>query len=407
VYLIGFSIDEAPAGAPSDMQDIKYWTPEPTPEPTQVPEIRRIATNDCPQLEQRSKQQKFYLDEHRTMGLPMVNVQILLGKAMQTANGGDLGAADALFRDAIAGFRELTCATDWSTVKAAYHYACFHVRNGNLDKADAVLDWMTEKYEKRWGKQDDNTYVHYGRVARLLWLWDRKELHEDLIDEILNGLDHCKEPDQLSQIDDSGTQVLHPTRIASSMTRPCEEADLALANNRPISFDTVDVCMTDLTNLDDVLAYIIVFYEDSGYEAHCRNVCRASYIRVRRRPLQADLDIDPQATQILHRHAQPSLTRLLECRSGLIPLNSIEVALEVAITFFDAKDKASCSNLVNQVTNALFETQKSCPSPEPEASETRKHALMKLFLSTAMRFHERGSSQRCRFFLKRALDILG
>jgi hypothetical protein len=105
----------------------------------------------------------------------------LLVSASQAASSGNRDEADADFRDAVSGFRQVLSPTHEETIKAGYLYASFYANSGRMGKADAVLSWMTEKHRDKWGSEHERTYLHYARMIELLRSWGFKEHAENLV----------------------------------------------------------------------------------------------------------------------------------------------------------------------------------------------------------------------------------
>jgi hypothetical protein len=60
-----------------------------------------------------------------------------------------------------------------------YEAACFFARNEDMEKADKVLDRLSEECIQWWGAVHEQTLKHYAKIGKLLAQWDR---HRDAVD---------------------------------------------------------------------------------------------------------------------------------------------------------------------------------------------------------------------------------
>ena len=376
------------------MKDIQYWTPG------AAASTPRDVSAAQPQYREK-QQSQFYLD------CPPVNLDMrrttisdlrkLLVSASQAASSGKQDEADADFRDAVSGFRQLLSPTNEETIKAGYLYASFYANSGKMDKADAVLSWMTEKHREKWGSEHQRTYLHYARMIELLRSWGFKEHAENLVYKLMEGLDDNVEELTLSFNEPSGLQNRRLLENADGLAESFPETDDADAIRRQL--DKIDLAvMTDITGLGGILQTIIGHCDegDSGELAlqACRAKCALAQHSLREGQAR-------DAIRVL-KSSRTSLARLLEVSKEPIAHSTVEVARRLALTFFEAKDETSCNGVVDEVIVAL-EARLSLPELREDVLE--KHALIDLVISTAFRFHEKSAWDNCRYWIERALAL--
>ncbi|EFX01649.1 rhomboid family protein [Grosmannia clavigera kw1407] len=196
----------------------------------------------------------FYLDK-KPLRFHLVRPTVpdlrnLLDDASRAASAKNYVKADADFREAVSGFRFLLSPTHEETLRAGYEYASFYAKSGNMDKADEVLDWMSENHVSKWHHGHENTCLHYSRMAKLFLDWGRQEDAETLVYKILDGTG-----DYITGVLRSGSQHRHSvadidleqsfleTDDSESMRRQLEKLDLAIT--------------TGITGLDNILEVIL------------------------------------------------------------------------------------------------------------------------------------------------------
>jgi tetratricopeptide (TPR) repeat protein len=96
-------------------------------------------------------------------------------KAQESDQQGDTEGAERQFREALAAFEHLLSPTHEDTKTAAYSLAAFYARNGRMQEANNVLDWMSERHVERWGVKSKPTIDHVLRVVDLLNSWLRPQ----------------------------------------------------------------------------------------------------------------------------------------------------------------------------------------------------------------------------------------
>ncbi|KAK4454127.1 hypothetical protein QBC34DRAFT_434318 [Podospora aff. communis PSN243] len=389
------------AGTPSEMKDIQYWTPRAVAETPQTP--RDVAAAKDEHREQQQSHpipRRFYLDSP-PVNLDMKRTTIselheLLEQASRNASSGKQDEADVDFRDAVSGFRQLLSPTHEETIKAGYKYACFYASSGRMDKADAVLSWMTEKHRDKWGSEHEKTYLHYARMIELLRSWGSKEHAENLVYKLLEGLDDDEEV-FLHFNDLSGPQNRRLLENADGLADAFPETDDVDTIRHQLNKIDLAV-MTDIKGLDGILQTVIRHCDEGGSGELALQACRARCALAQRLLLEGRTG---DAVRVL-KSGRTSLARPLEVGEDPIARSTVEVARRLAFTFFEAKDEKSCNGVIDDVIMAL-ETRLSLPDFRGDKLE--KHALIDFVVSTAFYFHEKSAWNNCRYWIERALAL--
>jgi len=393
---------DAYAGTPNEMQDVQYWTPRAVADTPQTP---RDVSNAQPQS--REGQQSHTISHRFYLDCPPVYLDMrqttisdlrkLLVSASLAASSGNQDEADADFRDAVSGFRQVLSPTHEETLKAGYLYASFYANSGKMGKADAVLSWMTEKHREKWGSEHGRTYLHYARMVELLRSWGCKEHAENLVYKLIEGLDDDCDEFALHLNDRSGLQHRRLLENADSLAESFPETADADAIRHQL--DKIDIAaMANITGLEGILQTIIRHCDEGDSGELALQACRAKCALARHSLREGQAE---HAIRLL-KSGRTSLGPLLEVSEEPIAHSAVEVARRLALTFFEAKDETSCNGVIDEVIVAL-EVRLSLP--ECMEDDLERHALIDFAISTAFHFHEKSAWNNCRYWIERALAL--
>lgn len=342
------------AGTPNEMKDIQYWTPRAAADTPQTP--RDVSAAQPPQY--REKQHSPTIPRRVYLDYPPVNLDMrrttisdlrkLLVSASQAAPSGNLDVADADFRDAVSGFRQVLPPTHEETIKAGYLYASFYANSGEMDKADAVLSWMTEMHREKWGSEHERTYLRYARMIELLRSWGLKEHAENLVYKLMEGLDDNDDDSPFYFTHPSGLEHRSSLENANDLAESFPETDDAGAIRHQL--DKIDLAvMTDITGLEGILQTIVRHCDEGDSEELALQACRAKCALARHSLREGQAG---DAIRVL-KSGRTSLARLLKVGEEPIAYSTVEVARRLALTFFEAKDETSCNSVIDKVIVAL------------------------------------------------------
>ncbi|KAL5601601.1 hypothetical protein FOBRF1_009134 [Fusarium oxysporum] len=321
--------------------------------------------------------------------LPALNG--LLNAASHAASIGNHDEANADFRDAVSGFRFKLSPTHDDTLKAAYISACFYAKSGLMDKANAVLNWVSEHHVSKWGPSHGNVYLHYARMIERFRCWGRKEDAEVLIyrilddetDEGVNILAAASQPQQRQPIIDTDLHRAFPeTDDPDSICQQLNKIDIAI--------------MSNARGLDDVLEVIIKHCEAKPDDlAMALQACRAKCAL-------AKWHINAGHTEQIQHHlksARISIIPFLSIEEEPISRATLRAVASLACQFFDEADSSSCDDLLEEVITSL---EARCKILEDEANN--KEFLLDFVQTVAFHFHEVSSWEACRYWVERGLS---
>ncbi|KAM0186098.1 hypothetical protein ACHAPI_011876 [Fusarium lateritium] len=342
------------------------------------------------------EEERFYLDT------PPVNLELnrttlselrdLLGDASRAALAGDINDADASFRDAVSGLRLKLSPTHDETLRAAYLYACFYAKVNQMDKADAVLNWMSNHHVKKWAPRHNNTYLHYARMIELFRSWGRQEdaellvykLLDDETDEGISLLDPRHESTVQRRtmpidLDASFPETDHPELISQQLNK----IDLAIISN--------------INGLDNVLEVIIRHCECKPHDLDMSlQACRAKCAFAKWHDNAGNLEL----VFNLLKSARGSITPFLTVNEEPMSRATIQTAKALAYQFLEMKDESSCNAVLEDVVGSL---EARCQVLDCDANE--KMFLLDLVLTVAFHFHEVASWDKCRYWIERGFGL--
>lgn len=350
---------------------------------------------------QTRERPKFYLDTQPVNfdlnGASPSDLVNLLQEASRAASAGRTEEANADFRDVVTGFASMLSPTHPETLRAGYLYASFYANCTELNRADAVLNWMSEKHVERWGSRHENTYLHYARMVELLRSWGRQERAELLVYKLLNGMNEDGDETFLNfsgarsrsehrrSIEDVNPERSFPeTDDPESVSDQLNKIDLAI--------------MSDITGLDDVLEVMIRYCEDKSDDLRMSlQACRAKCALAKVYTAAGQVEKTHQTLN----SAKKSLAPLLVVGEEPISRTTIDTARQLSVLFFKANDKSSCNAVLDQVIASL-EARRHIPACEREREDV---FLLDFVTEIAFQFHENASPDMCRYWAERGLGL--
>ncbi|KAF5006437.1 hypothetical protein FDECE_7197 [Fusarium decemcellulare] len=382
--------------------DIQYKTPSSLAASPQQPCTTASQSHNLrTEGDETNGQPKFYLDT-KPVNLDLNRTTIseldsLLKEASHAASAGRVESANTDFRDAVSGFRFLLSPTHDETLRAAYLYASFYANCAEMEKAYAVLSWMSEKHVKKWGSAHEKTYLHYARMIELFRSWgcqERAEVlvyrllddtNDDSLDVFINSSENISESGNQHSVEDIDLEQSFP-----------ETEDPELLSNQ---LDKIDLAiMTNITGLDNVLETIIGYCGDESNGSRMSLLaCRAKCALAKLHSAAGRVD---KTDQILN-SARRSLAQLLIVGKEPMSRATIEMARRLSFLFFDAKNESSCNAVLDQVIAAL-ESRRYTPHWERGLDDV---FLLDFILTTAFQFHEIASWDECRHWVERGLGL--
>ncbi|KAF5717229.1 rhomboid family, partial [Fusarium mundagurra] len=254
----------------------------------------------------------------------LADLRRLLDRARRAASAGAIDDADTDFRDA-----------------AGHLYVYFYAKCAALDKAEAVLNWMSEKHIEKWGSGHENTCLHYARTIKLLRSWGRQEHAELLVYKILDDTGDSRDEDFVNFIasqprnslaDIDLEQSFPETDDPNSMSRQLDKIDLAV--------------MTGIAGFEDILKVIIMHCKDKADDPSvslqaCRAKCSLAKLHMNAGNVEE--------TRRVLKDAKSSLEPLLLVGEEPMPRTTLEAAKHLARMFFKIQDETSCNAVVDQV----------------------------------------------------------
>ncbi|KAI0438296.1 hypothetical protein F4803DRAFT_569713 [Xylaria telfairii] len=343
----------------------------------------------------------FYLDS-RPVNLDLSRTTItdlhrLLDGASRAASDGRIDDANADFRDAVSGFRHLLSPTNEETLRAGYLYASFYVNYADIDKAEAVLAWMSDHHLRQWGPEHERTQLHYARMVDLFKSWGLRDRAETIGYKILNGFQ-----------DDGSDLMTSFKRIGSEPHQLLSRSATNLGNSRPET-DDVDTISRELDKsdmalpidssaLENALKAIISRYEDqSGNPRMSLHICRAKCTLAKLYSIAARVVESHQTLK----SARVSLSPLLAIRKEPMSQATIEAAKSLAYMFYKAPDEKSCNAILDEVIASL-EARLYISTCENELENT---ILIDFVQSLAFHFHQDSEYDKCRYWAERGLGL--
>ncbi|CEI66059.1 hypothetical protein FVEN_g4529 [Fusarium venenatum] len=370
--------------------DTKYYTPG-----NESPQLGFISHQPHGSNE-RNQGETFYLDTppvnleyHKTT---LSQLHDLLKEASCAASTGKVNDADADFRDSVSGFRFKLSPTHDETIRAAYMYACFYAKTNQMDKADAVLNWMSNHHVKKWGSSHDNTYLHYARTIELFQSWGRQEdaevlvyrLLDDQMGEGVNLLDIGHEPyvqraSACAHFDKSFPDTDDPEQISQQLSK----INLAI--------------MSNIKGLNNVLEVIIEHCDQKPLDLNMSlQACRAKCTLATWHNNDGDRGL---ALNIL-KGARRSITPFIIVEEQPMSRATIQTAKTLAYQFLEMRED-SCSNAV--LEDVVGSLNSRCQTFDCDDND--KAFLLDFVLTVAFRLHEVASWDKCRYWVERGLGL--
>ncbi|KAM0380638.1 hypothetical protein ACHAPZ_000859 [Fusarium culmorum] len=373
--------------------DTKYYTPG-----NESPQCDRVSQQQQ-QIQPRSwderhNEERFYLD------MPPINIDVnkatlsqlhdLLKDASRAASTGKINDANADFRDAVSGFRFKLSATHDETLRAAYSYASFYAKTNQMDKADAVLNWVSNHHVKKWGPSHENTYLHYARTIELFQAWGRQEHAEILVYKLLDdqpdeGVSLLEIGDEpfVRRLNESTYSSFPETDDPEEMSQQLSKIDLAI--------------MANIRGLNDVLAVIIRHCDQKPHDLNMSlQACRAKCALARWHNNAGD---HGQALSLL-KGARRSITPFLVVEGEPIPRATIQAVKALAYQFLEMKDESSSNTVLEDVVHSL---DARCQTFDCDCND--KAFLLNFVLTVAFHLHEVATWDKCRYWVERGLGL--
>ena len=334
------------------------------------------------------------LDLSRTT---ITDLHRLLDGAARAASDGRIDDANADFRDAVSGFRCLLSPTNEETLRAGYLYASFYINCGDIDKAEAVLAWMSDHHLRKWGPEHEKTQLHYARMVDLFKSWGLRDRAETIGYKPLNGFQ-----------DDGSDLVTSFERVGSEPHQWRSRSATNLENSLPQG-DDVDTISRQLDNSDTALSIDISALEnelkaiisrcedESGNLRTSLHTCRAKCVLAKLHSL-ANRVVESHQTL---KDARVSLSPLLAIPNEPMSQATIEVAKGLAYMFYKAHDERSCNAILDEVIASL--EARLCISAY--VNEHENSILIDFVQSLAFHFHQDSKYDRCRYWAERGLGL--
>lgn len=197
-------------------QDVSYQTPYQTniDEPSVQPEPHNISS-----VQNTSKEGPAI--RLRWNGYKATDIEVLLNQAVCLEQEKDIVRAEEDFKIALDACYHLYPPAHDLTVEITYRLALLYGEQSEMEKADHVLDQLTNQMVSRWGWEHETTVRHYLVVARLLEAWDRHEDFINIIKELIKNSDSllaCRESDGIghqSLLNVGAQTILNSTRLSN------------------------------------------------------------------------------------------------------------------------------------------------------------------------------------------------
>ncbi|CAG1997017.1 unnamed protein product [Fusarium graminearum] len=372
--------------------DTKYYTPG-----NESPQCGRVSQQQM-QLQprgwsERRKEERFYLDT------PPINIDVnkatlsqfhdLLKDASRAASAGMFDDANADFRDAVSGFRFKLSPTHDETLRAAYSYASFYAKTNQMDKADAVLNWVSNHHVKKWGPSHENTYLHYARAVELFQAWGRQEHAEILVYKLLDD-----QPDEGVSLLEIGHEpfIREPTCFDRSFPETDDPEEMSQQLSK------IDLAiMANIRGLNDVLAVIIRHCDQRPHDLNMSlQACRAKCALAR---WHNNAEDHGQALSLL-KDARRSITPFLVVEEEPMSRATVQAVKALAYQFLEMKDESSSNTVLEDVVDSL---DARCQTFNCDYND--KAFLLDLVLAVAFHLHEVASWDKCRYWVERGLGL--
>ncbi|KAI0546703.1 hypothetical protein F4679DRAFT_575264 [Xylaria curta] len=349
--------------------DIYYKTPGTTAE---TPLARSSPSGFS--RDRREQRSQFYLDSE-PVNLDLNRTTIsglhrLLDRASHAASDGRIDDANADFRDAVSGLRCLLSPTNEETLRAGYLYASFYMNCADVDRAEAVLTWMSKHHLKKWGPGHEKTHLHCARIVELFQSWGLRDRAGTFAYRVLNG------------IQDDGGEPL------------CSQSAAKFAH----SFPDLDAIDRQLDRLDNVLEVMISQCEDqSGNLRMSLHACRAKCALAKLHNVNGRIVESHQTLK----NARESISPLLVIRREPMARATLDTAKDLAYMFHKAQDDRSCNDILDEVIASL--EAHLCVSSCDDDSEST--VLLDFVQSIAFNFHQNSTYDKCRYWAERGLGL--
>ncbi|CAG7558994.1 unnamed protein product [Fusarium equiseti] len=338
----------------------------------------------------------FYLDTPpinlEVNGTTLSQLHDLLKEASYEAAAGNFNEANAAFRDAVSGFRFRLSPTHNETLRAAYLYACFYAKSSEIEKADAVLNWMSTHHIQKWGPRHDNAYLHYARMIELFRSWGRQQDADILVYKLLDD-----ETDEGVNILGIGTETaVSNVPMSIDLDRSFPETDDPQLIDRQLK--RIDLAViSNIEGLDDVLKVIIRHCESKPRDLEMSlQACRAKCALAK---WHSNASSHGEVSVLL-KSARKTITPFLSVEEEPLSRKTIETAKALAYQFLEMKDEPSCNAVLEDITSSL-----EARSQTFESDENDKMLLLDLVLTFAFHLHEVASWDRCRCWVERGFGL--
>lgn len=260
-----------------------------------------------------------------------------------------------------------------------------------MNKADAVLNWMSNHHVKKWGPRHDNAYLHYARMIELYRTWGRQEdaellvykLLDDETDEGVNLLDLGNESSAQRAMPINLDTLFPETDDPQSMSQQLNKLDLAMISN--------------INGLDNVLEVIIRHCEAKPHDLDVSlQACRAKCALAK---WHNNAGNGEQAFNLL-KGARISITHFITVNEEPMSLTTIQTVKTLAYHFLKMKDESSCNAVLEDVVCSL---DARCQVLDCDVNE--RALLLDFVLTVAFHFHEVASWDKCRYWVERGYGL--
>ncbi|KAJ4006313.1 hypothetical protein NW752_010962 [Fusarium irregulare] len=252
-----------------------------------------------------------------------------------------------------------------------------------MEKADAVLNWMSTHHIKKWGPRHDNTYLHYARMIELFRSWGRQEDADILVYKLL---DH--ETDGGVNTLEIGLESSVPNEPTSiNLNKPFPETDdPELIDQQVKKLDLAVI--SNIEELGDVLRVIIRHCESKPRDLEMS--LQACHTKCALAKWHSNTSSYGEGSIFL-KSAREKIAPFISVEEEPLSRKTIETAKALAYQFLEMKDEPSCNAVLEDITNALEARLQTF-----ESDENDKMFLLDLVLTFAFHLHEVASWGTCR-----------
>jgi hypothetical protein len=261
-----------------------------------------------------------------------------------------------------------------------------------MNKADAVLNWMSNHHIKKWGPSHDNAYLHYARMIELFRSWGRQEDAELLVYKLLD--DETDEGVNLLDLgnESSAQRTTMPIDLNTSFPETDDPQSISQQLNK------IDLAIiSNINGMNNVLEVIIRHCECKPHDLDISlQACRAKCALAKWHNNAGN----PEQVFNLLKGARRSITPFLSVNEEPMSRTTIQTAKTLAYQFLEMRDETSCNAVLEDVISSL---DAHCQTHYCDANE--RMFLLDFVLTVAFHFHEVASWDRCRYWVERGFGL--